>query len=118
MVDRCMRKDSSCCDPSRITINLQSLVIRLGSQLEESFLMHLSTIWFSLMIHPRKLRHIQVNQFKTSLPNFKMSDFYTYYAFIYGIICKNVKMLNHIQMFENFGCQTEANLRSTLTSPK
>ncbi len=49
MVDRCMRTDSSCCDPSRITRNLRSRVIRLGSQQEESFLTHLSTIRFSLM---------------------------------------------------------------------
>ncbi len=48
MVDRCMRMDSSGCDPSSITLDLQSLVIRLGSQLEESFLTHLSTILFSL----------------------------------------------------------------------
>ncbi len=43
MVDRCMRTDSSRCD-------LRSQVIGLGSQLEESFLTHLSTIWFSLSI--------------------------------------------------------------------
>ncbi len=43
MVDRCMRTDSSNCDPSR-----RSRVMRLGSQLEESFLIHLSTIGFSL----------------------------------------------------------------------
>ena len=46
MVDQCMRTDSSCCDPSRITLDLRSRVIRLGSQLEESFLTHLSTIRF------------------------------------------------------------------------
>ncbi len=45
MVDRCMWTDSSRCDPS-----LRSRVIRLGSQLDESFLTHLSTIWFSLSI--------------------------------------------------------------------
>ncbi len=39
------------CDPSRITLNLLSRVIRLGSQLEESFLTHLSTIRFSLITH-------------------------------------------------------------------
>ncbi len=51
MVDRCMRTDSSRCDPSRITLDLQSLVMLLGSQLEESFLTHLSTIRFSLNIY-------------------------------------------------------------------
>ncbi len=50
MVDRCMRTDSSRCDPSHITLDLRSVVIRLGSQLEESFLTHMSTIWFSLMM--------------------------------------------------------------------
>ncbi len=49
MVDRCMRTDSSHCDPSHISLDLRSLVIRLGSQLEESFLTHLSTIRFSLI---------------------------------------------------------------------
>ncbi len=43
MLDRCMRKDSSSCDPSRITRDRR--VIRLGAQLEESFLIHLSSIW-------------------------------------------------------------------------
>ncbi len=43
MVDRCMRTDSSR-DPSGITLDLQSRVIRLGSQLKESFLTHLSTL--------------------------------------------------------------------------
>ncbi len=50
MVDRCMRTDSSLCDPSHITLDLRSLVIWLGPQLEESFLTHLSTIRFSLII--------------------------------------------------------------------
>ncbi len=50
MVDRCMRMDSSRCDSSRITLDLLSQVIRLGSQLEESVLMYLSTIRFSLSI--------------------------------------------------------------------
>ncbi len=85
MVDSCVRKDSSSCDPSRITrdpvfvivnqiwsllygairltpsfcrknqfvsitLDLRSPVIRLGSQLKESFLTHLSTIRFSLSI--------------------------------------------------------------------
>ncbi len=50
MVDRCMRTDSSHCDPSRITLDLRSRVIQLGSQLQESFLTHLSTIRFSLSI--------------------------------------------------------------------
>ncbi len=49
IVDMCMRKDSSC-DPSRITLGLWSRVIQLGSQLEESFLTHLSAIWLSLSI--------------------------------------------------------------------
>ncbi len=49
MVDRCMRTDSSRCDPNCITLDVRSLVIRLGSQLEESFLTHLSIIRFSLM---------------------------------------------------------------------
>ncbi len=53
MVDRCMRIDSSHCDASRITLNLQSRLILLGSQLEESFLIHLSTIRFSLRINCR-----------------------------------------------------------------
>ncbi len=48
MVDRCMRTDSSRCDPSRITLDLRARVIWLGSQLDESLLMHLSTIPFSL----------------------------------------------------------------------
>ncbi len=51
MVDKCMRTDSSCCDPSHITLDLRSQVIWLGSQLEESFLTHLSTIRFSLNEH-------------------------------------------------------------------
>ncbi len=38
------------CDPSCITHDLRSRVIRLGSQLEESFLTHLSTIRFSLRV--------------------------------------------------------------------
>ncbi len=50
IVDRCMRTDGSRCDPSRITLDLRSLVIWLGSQLEESFLTHMSTIRFSLRI--------------------------------------------------------------------
>ncbi len=50
MFDRYMRMDSSRCDPSRITLDLRSLVIRLGAQLEESFLTHLSTRRFSLII--------------------------------------------------------------------
>ncbi len=50
MVDRCMRTDSSHCDPSCITLDLLSWLIRLGSQLEESVLTHLSTIPFSLII--------------------------------------------------------------------
>ncbi len=50
MVDRCMRTDCSRCYPSRTTLDLRSLVIRLGAQLEESFLRHLSTIRFSLKI--------------------------------------------------------------------
>ncbi len=47
MVDRCVRKDSSSCDPSHITRDCRWRVMRLGSQREESVLMHLSTIWFS-----------------------------------------------------------------------
>ncbi len=47
MLDRCMRKDSLSCDPSHITLGLQSRVIWLGWQLEESFLTHWSTIRFS-----------------------------------------------------------------------
>ncbi len=43
IVDRCMRTDSSW------VIRLGPRVIRLGSQLEESFLTHLSTIRFSLI---------------------------------------------------------------------
>ncbi len=50
MADRCVRIDSSRCDPSRITLDLLSQVIWLGSQLEESFLTHLSTIQFSLVV--------------------------------------------------------------------
>ncbi len=46
----CMRTDSSHCDTSYITLDLQSWVMRLGSQLEESFFTHLSTIRFSLNI--------------------------------------------------------------------
>ncbi len=48
MVDRYMRTDSSRCDPSRITLDLRSPVIQLGSQLKESFITHLPTIRFSL----------------------------------------------------------------------
>ncbi len=51
MVDRCMRTHSSRCEPSRIALDLQSRMICLGSQLEESFLTHLSTIRFSLSPH-------------------------------------------------------------------
>ncbi len=51
MVDRCVRKDSSSCDPNGITRDRRSRVIRLGSQREESFLTHLSTIRFSLNIY-------------------------------------------------------------------
>ncbi len=51
MVDRYKRTDSSHCDPSRITLDLWSLVIWLGSQLEESFLTQLLTIRFSLMVY-------------------------------------------------------------------
>ncbi len=40
MVGRCMRTDSSRCDPSHITLDLWSLVIWLGSHFEESFLTH------------------------------------------------------------------------------
>ncbi len=46
IVDRCVRKDSSSCDPSRITQDHRFLVMQLGSQLEESILMYLSTIFF------------------------------------------------------------------------
>ncbi len=56
MVDRCMRTDSSRCDPSHITLDVRPWVLRLGAQLEESFLTHLSTIRFSLhTIHWRVL---------------------------------------------------------------
>ncbi len=55
MVDRCMRADSSLCDPSRITLDLWSWGDMAGSQFEESFLTHLSTIWFSLKIDSQKL---------------------------------------------------------------
>ncbi len=48
-----MRTDSSRCAPSRITLDLRSRVIRLGSQLKESFLTHLSTIPFSFSIYFR-----------------------------------------------------------------
>ncbi len=58
MVDRCMRTDSLSCDPSRITLDLQSLVIWLGSQLEESFFTHLSTIRFSLSLFFYQPRHV------------------------------------------------------------
>ncbi len=37
-----LRTDSSCCDPSRITLDQRSRLKRLGSQLKESFLTHLS----------------------------------------------------------------------------
>ncbi len=47
MVDRCMRTDSSYCDPSRNTRD------RRGSQFNESFLTHLSTMRFSL--RPRQV---------------------------------------------------------------
>ncbi len=47
MVERCVREDSSSCDPNRIIWDRRSRVMRLGSQREESALMHLSTIWFS-----------------------------------------------------------------------
>ncbi len=47
MVDRCVRKASLNCDPSHITLDLQPRVIQLGSQWEESTLMHLATIQFS-----------------------------------------------------------------------
>ncbi len=47
MVDRCVGKDSSHCDPSRITKDCRSRVMRLGTQWEESILMQLSTILFS-----------------------------------------------------------------------
>ncbi len=60
MVDRCMRTDSSRCDPSHITIDLWSLVIWLGSQLKESFLTHLSTIRFSLRML-QKCVHFELN---------------------------------------------------------
>ncbi len=50
MVDRCMRSDSTRCDPSPITLDLWSRVIQLGSQLQESFLTHLSTIRISLIM--------------------------------------------------------------------
>ncbi len=50
MVDRCVRTDSLRWDPSCITFNLRSLVIRLGFQLEEVVLTHLSTIRFSLKV--------------------------------------------------------------------
>ncbi len=48
MADMCMWTDSSRCNPCHITLAMLSRVIWLGSQLEESFLTHLSTIWFSL----------------------------------------------------------------------
>ncbi len=47
MVDRCVRKDSSSCDPSRITRDHRWRVMRLGSQIKESVLMHLSIVRFS-----------------------------------------------------------------------
>ncbi len=50
MVDRCVRKDSSSCDPSRMNRDHRSRVMRLGSQREESLLMHLSTIRFSFYV--------------------------------------------------------------------
>ncbi len=54
MVARCMRVDSSHCDPSCITLGCRSRVIWLGSQFKESFLTHLSTIRFSLKIESLK----------------------------------------------------------------
>ncbi len=47
MVERCVREDSSSCDPSRITWDRRPRVMRLVSQREESIFMHLLTIWFS-----------------------------------------------------------------------
>ncbi len=47
MVNRCVRKDSLSCDPSHITWDRRPRMMWLGSQREESVLMHLSTIRFS-----------------------------------------------------------------------
>ncbi len=62
MTDRCMRTDSTHCDPSRISLNLWSQVIWLGSQLMESFLIHLSIIWFSLSIRPLLPSSVKMHQ--------------------------------------------------------
>ncbi len=51
MVDRCVSKDSSSCDPSRMTQDRRSREMQLGSQREESVLMHLSTTWFFFLCH-------------------------------------------------------------------
>ncbi len=86
MVDRCMRTDSSRCDPSRITLDLWYLVIWLGSQLEESFLTHLSTIWFSL-IHPRKLSLRPASYYdltRTKDPRIGYRDWYRNNLYIYS----------------------------------
>ncbi len=48
MIDRCVRKDSTHCDPSHITQDHRNHVMQLGSQRMESNLMHLSIIVFFL----------------------------------------------------------------------
>ncbi len=77
MVDRCMRTDSSPCDPSRITLDLRSLVIRLGSQLE-SFLTHLSTIRFSLKTHSTGHRLIVSGSAPHPMPSSQRLHYHKY----------------------------------------
>ncbi len=55
MVDRCMRMDSSRCDPNCITLDLRSWVIQLGSQLEEFFLTPVNHTVFLLVLYSHKL---------------------------------------------------------------
>ncbi len=65
MVDKYMRIDGSRCDPSRITLHLRSRMILLWSQVEDSFLTHLSTIRFSLNTYVCVYHHSQ--QYKMGL---------------------------------------------------
>ncbi len=67
MLDRHVRKDSLSCDPSRITGDRRSRVMRLGSQREESVLMHLSTIVFFLCNGFIKFMYINKILMKTRL---------------------------------------------------
>ncbi len=82
MVDMFVRKGSSSGDPSRITQDRSLRVIWLGSQWEESILMHMSTIRFSFyaMVFI-KFMYINNILMKTRL------TFVLYYMLQYELLC-------------------------------